>query len=132
MPNEMIDSLFCECGGKYQHVDWQDNEDSYQCNKCKTWCIVTWGAVSDVEISRRYEEPEPQEEDSFISLDAINQALDNEIKWSRDNALLAPDETTAAWFIKGLEQAKWLIAEIAKVDTETKNTPNGASEAADG
>lgn len=62
MPSKMLDSLFCECGGQYEHVDQEENgwddtvEDSYQCNKCETWCIVTWGKVSDLEISRRYEE----------------------------------------------------------------------------
>jgi hypothetical protein len=60
------------------------------------------------------------EEDRLISLSAITQALENEIEWSRDNTLLAPDEDTAAWFIKGLEQAKWLIGEIAKHDSEAK------------
>lgn len=54
---------------------------------------------------------EPKEDSAII------QALENEIKWSRDNALLAPDEEAAAWFVKGLEQAKWLVGEVSKLDS---------------
>lgn len=62
------------------------------------------------------EDEESEEDDKLLSLSAIIQALENEIKWSRDNTLLAPDEEAADWFIKGLEQAKWLILEVSKND----------------
>ncbi len=61
--NKMGDSGFCECGGKYEHVDetrptGDDIEvlDSYQCNKCETWCIVVWHKDTEEEIRREYEE----------------------------------------------------------------------------
>lgn len=63
MPNQMQYSLFCECGGQYQHVDTEDNgngtyDDSYQCDTCEGWCIVTWNKEADEETGRRYEAPD--------------------------------------------------------------------------
>lgn len=60
--HKMLDSLFCECGGKYEHVDYQENDDeatvtdSYQCDECKTWCIVTWDRETEEEVKREYED----------------------------------------------------------------------------
>lgn len=51
-----------------------------------------------------------------ISFSAITQALDYEIEWSKGNVHLAPNQNEVDWFVKGLEQAKWLILEIAKLD----------------
>lgn len=54
--NNMIDSLFCECGGKYQHIDQEQGDDgvidTYQCNCCETWCYIRWDAETqpDIEI----------------------------------------------------------------------------------
>lgn len=61
MPNKMLDSLYCECGGKYEHKDAEApsnemREDWYQCDRCATWCIVTSDAETGDEISREYEE----------------------------------------------------------------------------
>lgn len=62
----MEDSEWCTCGGKYNHVDTMQGthptegtwtQDSYQCDKCKTWCIITWDAHG-VEYDRRYEADE--------------------------------------------------------------------------
>lgn len=60
--HKMIDSGFCECGGKYKHVDYQENDneatvtDSYQCDKCGTWCAITWDRETEEEIKREYED----------------------------------------------------------------------------
>lgn len=51
-----------------------------------------------------------------LSFSAIIQALENEIEWGKGNVYLAPDEEAAGWFIKGLEQAKWLISEMGKLE----------------
>ena len=55
---QMTDSEWCTCGGQYKHVHMEQNdtntEDTYQCDKCKTWCIIVWDS-SGVEIERRYE-----------------------------------------------------------------------------
>lgn len=60
MTNKMRDSGFCECGGQYQHVDCQENDDEvtvtddYQCDKCGTWCAVTWDKETEEEVKREY------------------------------------------------------------------------------
>lgn len=57
--NRMLDSLFCECGGKYEHVDHEYDGgkvvDSYRCGSCNTWCIVASDFATGEEISRGYE-----------------------------------------------------------------------------
>ena len=59
--NKMLDSAFSECGGKYEHVDLQEDkeagtvDDSYQCGKCETWCMVTWNRETQEEVKRSYE-----------------------------------------------------------------------------
>lgn len=58
---EIQEILFCECGGRYVHVAAEDNGDgtfdeSYQCDRCEEWCIVTWDKEADEETGRRYEE----------------------------------------------------------------------------
>ena len=65
MANKMLDSLYCECGGKYIHVDEDVVElnhrgdalqDTYQCDHCRTWCIIT--SRGGEEIDREYEDDE--------------------------------------------------------------------------
>lgn len=60
---KMTDSQFCTCGGKYTHVDTvQGNhpvenwwsQDTYQCDRCKTWCYIAWD-THGVETGRTYE-----------------------------------------------------------------------------
>lgn len=55
----MIDGQYCTCGGYFEHVDTEiDNDkvtDSYQCDGCETWCIVVWDEATEKEIERRYE-----------------------------------------------------------------------------
>lgn len=60
----MTDSEWCTCGGQYKHVhteqydhvaDGTITEDRYQCDKCKTWCMIVWDS-NGVELERRYEE----------------------------------------------------------------------------
>lgn len=58
------------------------------------------------------------EKDELVSLSAIIQALENEIEWSKGNVHLAPNQNDADWFIKGLEQARWLILEVSKLDSQ--------------
>lgn len=58
-----------------------------------------------------------KDEEKLISFDAIIEALENEILWSKGNVHLAPNQNDVDWFVKGLEQAKWLIGEIAKLDS---------------
>lgn len=58
--SEMRDGRSCECGGKYKHVNTRNNgngtyDDSYRCDTCGTWCIVTWDKETDQETGRRYE-----------------------------------------------------------------------------
>jgi hypothetical protein len=60
----MTDSLFCDCGGKYNHVDMEDNldgtyTDSYQCDGCETWCMLTWMIGTEELTGIEYEEPGP-------------------------------------------------------------------------
>lgn len=93
---------------KFIHPD--ENELAYTiCRNCD-------GEFESGEIEYyEAQSEEESEEDQLISLSAIAQALDYEIEWSRGNVHLAPNQNDADWFIKGLEQAKWLIAEIAKI-----------------
>lgn len=60
-----------------------------------------------------------EEESKLIYLNSAMQVLENEIKWCRDNAALAPGPDSAEWFIKGLVQAKNLIFELSEVDYQT-------------
>lgn len=60
MTNKMLDGFHCECGERYEHIDTQENkdgsfDDSYFCNGCLTWCIVTWEGYG-LEIKREYQE----------------------------------------------------------------------------
>lgn len=61
MTNEILDSLYCKCGGTYEHIDTHNNgdgtyDDSYRCHTCEVWCITTWDKENDQETGRRYEE----------------------------------------------------------------------------
>lgn len=55
---KMTDSLHCECGGEYQHLDQQQDDsgvlDTYQCNGCSTFCLITWDPGSERELKRVY------------------------------------------------------------------------------
>ena len=59
MANRMLDSLFCECGGQYDHVDEESQPDgqvtdAYHCKLCGTTCYVTWDAETEAETGRHY------------------------------------------------------------------------------
>jgi hypothetical protein len=80
-------------------------------------CLACNGEFEPEEMEyyeKRSKEGE-SEEDKLISLSALIQVLNKEIEWSRDNQ--GQTESNLAWaFVKGLEQAKYLITEIPKVD----------------
>jgi hypothetical protein len=48
--------LWHNCGGKFQHVDEQDNgdgtiTDEYQCDGCQVWRSVTWDKETEEVLS---------------------------------------------------------------------------------
>lgn len=63
------------------------------------------------------------EEDQLISLNAITQLIDKEIEWCKNDQDQAPGDS-AVWFIKGLEQAKYLILEASKINDFHDPLPN--------
>jgi hypothetical protein len=55
---KMGDSLYCGCGGKYDHLDQQGDDDgvldTYQCDSCSTFCLITWDPETERETKRVY------------------------------------------------------------------------------
>lgn len=90
---------------KFIHPD--ENEE------CYTICL---NCNDEFEGYENQSEDEESEGDKLISLGAIIEALENEIEWSKGNVHLAPSQNDTDWFVKGLEQAKWLILEVSKID----------------
>jgi len=80
MTNKMLDSNFCECGGIYQHVDQQQDDggvvDLYQCDTCKTGCIVVWDPETEQELKREYSRDDDDGDDE-----------DNDLFWGPDGHL---------------------------------------------
>lgn len=98
-------------------------------------CLACNGEFEEGEIEyyEAQSEEGEAEEGKLVSLNIITQLLDQEIEWSKENREQVPD-SEADWFIKGLEQAKYLILELSKLDSlddlsslEPKvNLPKGA------
>lgn len=103
-----------ECQGEEGSFDSPEHwEDCQMCQGDGGWWVYMGEDESKVNGDKK---EESREEDKLISLSAIIEALENEIEWSKGNVHLAPNQNDADWFIKGLEQAKWLILEVSKVD----------------
>lgn len=84
-----------------------ENEPAY------TICLNCNGEFEsgEIEYYETQSEGEFEEDDPQLSLSAIIQLLDNEIKWCEGQE----GYDLAVWFIKGLEQAKYLILELSKI-----------------
>lgn len=88
-------------------------------------CLACNGEFEQGEIEyyeAQSEEGEAEEDSSLLS--AAIQVLDKEIEWCNNNRGVAPG-SDGDWFIKGLEQARYLILELAKIkeDDPLANQP---------
>ncbi|HXV44155.1 MAG TPA: hypothetical protein VEC96_13895 [Anaerolineae bacterium] len=59
--------LLHDCGGKFQHVDEQDNNngtvtDSYQCDGCQVWRSITWDKRTERVLQVEEEQDNPDSE----------------------------------------------------------------------
>jgi transcriptional regulator with XRE-family HTH domain len=79
---------------------------------------------SDPTAIKNPQEEGESEEDRLISFSAVIQVLNKEIDWCNSNRGVAPGPD-GDWFIKGLEQAKYLIVELSKLreDDPLANKP---------
>jgi Zn ribbon nucleic-acid-binding protein len=102
---------YCGNDNSDKFIFWDGDDDPY------VTCLACNGEfeAEEIEYYQKQSGEESTSEDKLISSGAVIQVLEYEIEWSKGNVHLADlAQDSIDWFIKGLEQAKWLVTEIAK------------------